>query len=54
MLGQKVKTVYQGHINSGTQNFDLSVPAAQRSTLIYVLTIGEKRITGKVLQISRE
>jgi hypothetical protein len=27
MLGQKVKTVYQGHINAGEQSFEMSLPA---------------------------
>jgi len=52
MLGQKVKTVYQGKIIAGNQNFELSLPAAQRSNLIYVLRVGDKRVTGKLLHVN--
>lgn len=53
MLGQKVKSVYQGQIVAGSQNFELSLPSAQRSNLIYVLRVGDKRITGKLLHLNR-
>jgi hypothetical protein len=53
MLGQKVRTVYQGQFVAGSQNFELNLPSAYRSNLIYVLRVGEKRITGKLLQLSR-
>lgn len=53
MLGQRVKTVYQGKIIAGNQNFELSLPAAQRSNLIYVLKVGDTRITGKLLNVNR-
>lgn len=51
MMGQKIKTVYQGFITSGQQNFTLTLPAQQRANLIYVLTVGDKQITGKLLQL---
>lgn len=50
MLGQKVKTVFSGMVQAGTQNFEFSVPSAQRSNLIYILRVGDKQVTGKVLQ----
>lgn len=50
MLGQKVKTVYTGHVAPGVQNFELSIPTNQRSTLIYVWRMGEKQVTGKLFQ----
>lgn len=53
MLGQKVKTVYQGHMITGTQIFELSLPGQKFSNLIYVLRIGDKRISGKLLQLNR-
>jgi hypothetical protein len=53
MLGQKLKTVYQGKIIAGNQTFDLALPATQRSNLIYVLRVGDTRITGKLLNINR-
>jgi hypothetical protein len=52
MLGQKIKTVYQGHINSGNQNFELTVPKKQQSTLIYILRVGDKQVNGKLLQLN--
>jgi hypothetical protein len=53
LLGQKVKTVYQGQINAGSQSFEMSVPLKQRSDLIYVLKIGDKKISGKLLQMNK-
>ena len=52
MMGQKVKTVYTGFIAAGTQIFELSLPAHQVSSLIYVLRIGDKKMSGKILQIN--
>jgi hypothetical protein len=49
VLGQKVKTVYQGHIISGTQSFEMNVPSGFRSTLIYRLNVNGKQVTGKLL-----
>lgn len=53
MMGQRVKTIYQGFISSGTQTFELSLPTRQIASLIYVLRIGDKKITGKLLQINQ-
>ena len=53
MMGQKVKIVYQGFIVAGKQNFTLSLPSQQRANLIYVLTIGNKQVTGKLLQLNK-
>lgn len=50
MLGQNVKTVYRGFVKQGTQNFEVSIPASHRSTLIYVVKAGNKQLTGKLLQ----
>ena len=50
--GQKVKTIYQGHINAGTNLFDLTLPERRRAELIYVLKTENKTISGKLLQIS--
>lgn len=51
MLGQKVKTVYEGTIAVGSQTFELSLPAQQLSNLVYVLRIGDKRMTGKLIHL---
>jgi|GEM_PF-1995416 len=52
-LGQKVKTVHQGLISEGTQTFDFTVPMAQRSTLMYVLKLNGRQVTGKLLNSSK-
>jgi hypothetical protein len=52
LLGQKVKTVYQGHINSGDQSFELTIPKKQQATLIYIFRVGNKQVTGKLLQLN--
>jgi hypothetical protein len=52
-LGQKVKTVHQGLMAEGTQTFDFSVPMAQRSTLVYVLRLNGKQVTGKLLNSNK-
>jgi hypothetical protein len=52
LLGQKIKTVYQGRINAGSQVFEMSIPKKQQSTLIYVFRVGARQITGKLLQLN--
>jgi ribosomal protein S26 len=53
MTGQKIKTVYTGTIITGVQTFELSLPTQQVSNLVYVLRVGDKRVTGKILQINQ-
>ena len=53
MMGQKVKTVYTGFISAGTQIFQLSLPTQQVANLIYVLRVGNKKMSGKILQINQ-
>lgn len=50
-LGQKVKTVFQGKVFAGVNNFELHLPG-QRSNLIYRFVMENKQINGKLLQIS--
>jgi hypothetical protein len=52
-LGQKIKTVYQGNINKGTQNFELHLSQRQVSNLVYVLRVGGQQVSGKILQINQ-
>lgn len=52
MTGQKIKTVYQGHIPSGVSYFDLTIATRANANFIYVLKIGEKRYTGNLSQLS--
>ena len=53
MMGQKVKTVYTGYIAEGTQTFELSLSTQQVANLVYVLRVGDKKMTGKILQINK-
>jgi hypothetical protein len=53
MLGQKVRTVYQGRINLGLQVYEVSIPLTQRMSLIYVMKLNGRQVTGKLLN-SRE
>ena len=53
MMGQRVKTVYNGFIAEGMQTFELSLSTRQVANLVYVLRIGDKKMTGKILQINQ-
>ena len=53
MMGRRVKTVYQGFISAGAQSFELSLPTQQIANLVYVLRIGDKKLSGKILQINQ-
>ena len=50
MLGQKVKTVFQGQMNAGSQSFEMSLPEGRYSTLFYILRINGKQVSGKLVQ----
>ncbi len=52
MLGQKVKTVFQGRFEKGkVQVIEYAVPETQRTSLIYVFTVGDQRTTGKLIGV---
>ena len=53
MMGQKIKTVYQGNIPSGTSYIDLTLATRQTANLVYVLRIGNNKMTGKILQVNQ-
>jgi hypothetical protein len=53
MLGQKINTIYNGHIVAGTQSFEMTAPSSQLSTLIYIFRMGDKQVTGKLLQLGQ-
>ena len=53
MVGQKVKTVYQGHVPAGVSNFDLNLPGQKNASLIYRFSVGTKLVTGKLLQLKQ-
>jgi hypothetical protein len=52
VMGQRVKTIYQGRINAGNQSYELVIPKKQQETLIYVLRVDGKKVTGKLLQLN--
>ena len=51
MMGQKLRTVFQGFIVAGKQYYTLSLPTQQRTNLVYILRVGEKQVTGKLLHL---
>jgi len=51
LSGQRLATVYNGIIPAGTQVFELRMPVRQVAELVYVLNMGNKKVTGKVLQV---
>ncbi|AEV98209.1 hypothetical protein A4D02_35275 [Niastella koreensis] len=53
LLGQKVKTVFQGSMLRGINTFDVNMPLTKSAQLMYVLRIGNKTITGKLLQLNQ-
>ena len=55
MLGQKVKTVYNGYIQANrAQLVEYKVPTAVQENLIYILRIGDRRVTGKLLRLNKQ
>jgi hypothetical protein len=51
-LGQKIQVVYQGMIFAGMgQTIEYKVPAFNRTNLIYILRVGDKQVTGKLLHL---
>jgi hypothetical protein len=49
MAGQKIKTVFSGYLNAGTQRFKMNVPVNQRSVLFYIFRMGDQKAAGKIL-----
>jgi hypothetical protein len=50
MLGQKVKTIYQGHFAKGeTRTIEYNVPGSQRVNLVYVFRVGNQKTSGKLI-----
>jgi hypothetical protein len=52
-LGQRVKTVFQGNVVKGAQSYSLQLPIRQQANLIYVLRVGDKQVSGKILQLNQ-
>ncbi len=53
LLGQKVKTVFQGRMPAGANTFEVNLPLMRSSQLIYMLRMGDKQVTGKLLQLNQ-
>jgi hypothetical protein len=52
VLGQKVKTVFQGRVEKGqVQYIEYNVPSARRADLIYVFTVGAQKVSGKLINV---
>ncbi|MBA4141112.1 MAG: T9SS type A sorting domain-containing protein, partial [Segetibacter sp.] len=50
MLGQKVQSVYKGHVQAGVgQSVEYNVPYANRGNLIYILRVGNQKAIGKLI-----
>jgi hypothetical protein len=51
-LGEKIQTVYKGFIFAGVPHLvDLRLPNASQSNLFYVLRVGSKSVSGKLIQL---
>ena len=52
-MGENVTTLYQGHIEKDVEKTLIyNAPPANRKTLIYQLRIGNKVVTGKVINVN--
>jgi hypothetical protein len=52
MLGQKLKTVFQGYVQKGQiKTIEYSVPGAQHSNIIYLFKVGSQRKTGILIGV---
>ncbi|MGN6295415.1 MAG: hypothetical protein ACTHM7_01430 [Ginsengibacter sp.] len=52
MLGQKIKTVFQGYVQKGEiKTIDYSVPGGQHTNLIYLFKVGNERKTGILIGV---
>jgi hypothetical protein len=53
-LGQRVKTIYSGYIQANkSQVVDFNAPSPAQGNMIYVLTLGGKQVTGKLLKLNQ-
>jgi hypothetical protein len=53
LLGQKVKTIYEGYIHAGPSYYDLNLNGRSSSGFVYLFTLGNNRISGKLLQLEK-
>lgn len=50
MMGQKIKTIFQGNISAGNNDFEISMLENGPAHYIYKFTMGEKQLTGKLIR----
>jgi len=49
-MGQKVQTVYKGFVFANkSETVEYNIPSLQRTNLFYILRIGDKQISGKLI-----
>jgi hypothetical protein len=54
MLGQKLQTVYSGYVQAHmSQSVEFNIPARAQQNLIYILQVGNERLTGKLLKAGK-
>jgi hypothetical protein len=54
VMGQKIRTVFQGQIYAGRgQIVEYNVPASQRGTMMYVLRVNGQQVSGKLLNLEK-
>jgi hypothetical protein len=52
MMGQKVNTVFEGFMEAGkNRNIEYNVPVSQRTNLMWVFTVGDQKVSGKLVGI---
>jgi hypothetical protein len=52
-IGQKVQTIYTGYIFAGRgQIVEYQVPSLNRTNLMYILKVGNKQVTGKLMHLN--
>jgi hypothetical protein len=52
MVGAKLQVVYSGYIYAGKgQTVEYKVPELYRTNLMYVFRVGDKVVTGKLINI---
>ncbi len=53
MMGQKIKTIYQGYMNAGVSSYEVSLPEQKSATLIYLFRVEGKQLSGKLVQVNK-
>jgi hypothetical protein len=53
MQGQKLTTIFQGRIPEGNSSYQYYVPGNSNATLVYILRVGEKSVTGKLMNVKK-